>query len=264
MPAYASIGKMSEDPDPIEILSDQARLIVEEAHDAALVVRLTGSIAVQLKCPTYAALARDGRIIGDIDLVARKDQAGGLGGLLARLGYSEDREVFILSEGTRAIYEREGDSPIHLDVFFDKLDFCHVIAVSDRLEADSPTLPLAELFLAKAQIVQINEKDLVDMAVLLLEHELGEDDASGINVERIAGLCARDWGLWRTTSMNLDKLRRFVAASSAFGDAHRRRVEEQVAKLTECLGRAPKSLAWRMRARLGDRVKWYRDVDEVR
>jgi hypothetical protein len=24
-----------------------------------------------------------------------------------------------------------------------------------------------------------------------------------------------------------------------------------------------KSLAWRLRARVGDRVKWYRDVDEV-
>jgi hypothetical protein len=26
---------------------------------------------------------------------------------------------------------------------------------------------------------------------------------------------------------------------------------------------APKSMAWRMRARVGDRVKWYKDVDEV-
>jgi hypothetical protein len=25
----------------------------------------------------------------------------------------------------------------------------------------------------------------------------------------------------------------------------------------------PKSLAWRLRARVGDRVKWYKDVDEV-
>jgi hypothetical protein len=25
----------------------------------------------------------------------------------------------------------------------------------------------------------------------------------------------------------------------------------------------PKPLAWRLRARVGDRVKWYKDVDEV-
>jgi len=25
----------------------------------------------------------------------------------------------------------------------------------------------------------------------------------------------------------------------------------------------PKSMAWRLRARVGDRVKWYKDVDEV-
>lgn len=255
---------MTEDSDPIEILSDQARLIVEQAHDASVVVRLTGSVAVQLKCPTYATLARDGRTIADIDLVARKGQASALGALLTRLGYNEDREVFILSEGTRAIYERSEDPPIHLDVFFDKLDFCHVIAVSDRLEVDSPTLPLAELLLAKAQIVQINEKDLVDMAVMLLEHEFSDEDGTGINLGRICSLCGKDWGLWRTTSMNLEKARRYVAANGAFGDAHRRRVEEQAQRLTERLERTPKSLAWKMRSRVGDRVKWYRDVEEVR
>ena len=27
---------------------------------------------------------------------------------------------------------------------------------------------------------------------------------------------------------------------------------------------APKSLGWKMRAKIGDRVKWYKDVEEVR
>ena len=29
------------------------------------------------------------------------------------------------------------------------------------------------------------------------------------------------------------------------------------------LDQAPKSMAWQLRARVGDRVKWYKDVDEV-
>ena len=33
--------------------------------------------------------------------------------------------------------------------------------------------------------------------------------------------------------------------------------------LTEYLERAPKSRRWKVRARVGDRVRWYEDVEEV-
>jgi hypothetical protein len=36
-------------------------------------------------------------------------------------------------------------------------------------------------------------------------------------------------------------------------------VDEALARIDA----APKPLAWRLRARVGDRVKWYKDVDEV-
>ena len=95
---------------------------------------------------------------------------------------------------------------VHVDVFYEKLDFCHAIALQDRLQVDAPTLPLAELLLAKLQIVKITEKDFVDMIALLLEHELGEDDRTTLNAARIAKLCAEDWGLWRTATRISDKL----------------------------------------------------------
>jgi tellurite resistance protein len=136
--------------------------------------------------------------------------------------------------------------------------------LEDRLEIDTLTLPLAELLLGKLQIVKINDKDLVDMIALLLEHRLGEGDEDAINVARVAALCAEDWGLWRTTTMNLEKLERFAESHAKLDQDQKARLAASIEALRRRLDAEPKPLAWRMRARIGERVKWYNDVEEVR
>ena len=84
-----------------------------------------------------------------------------------------------------------------------------------RLEVDHPSIPLAEMLLEKMQIVQINEKDIIDTIMLLLEHPLGDIDQETINIKRVAMLCSTDWGLWRTTTMNLDKVRQMAQGYDA-------------------------------------------------
>jgi hypothetical protein len=131
------------------------------------------------------------------------------------------------------------------------------------LEVDSPTIPLAEMVLEKMQIVEINEKDVIDTIMLLLEHPLGNIDEDTINIKRIAELCSTYWGLWRTATMNLDKVRQLAHGYEQLKDEHKAHVESQVASALERIEQEPKSLAWRLRARVGDRVKWYKEVDEV-
>jgi hypothetical protein len=149
-------------------------------------------------------------------------------------------------------------------VFFDELEFCHRIPLEGRLEADRPTIPLAELLLSKLQIVKLNEKDVVDTILLLLDHELGEGDADVIDVARIAGLCADDWGLWRTLTMNLEKVRAFAAGYPQLDADQQARVTASAGELKRAVDATPKPLAWRMRDRVGDRRQWWTDVDEVR
>jgi hypothetical protein len=48
----------------------------------------------------------------------------------------------------------------------------HTIDLRDRFELDDATLPLADLLLTKLQIVQLNEKDVLDILALLADHEL--------------------------------------------------------------------------------------------
>jgi hypothetical protein len=249
--------------DQIELLAAEAQRIIDAAASASVRLRLTGSVAVQMRCPTHGAVARRERTIGDIDMAGYKRDAATIRRLFAELGYGEDKEVFILSEGARAIFEQPA-SRLHVDVFFDRLDFCHAIDLDGRLDQHAHTLPLAELLLSKLQIVKINEKDLLDAAVLLLEHPLGAGDADAINLTRIADLTSRDWGLWRTVGINLDKTRRIAEGHERIGTAERTRIAAQVDAIQRAVDAAPKPLAWRMRAKVGDRVKWYRDVEEVR
>ncbi len=238
--------------------------IVAAAEAAGVTVRVLGSIGVAIHCPDAATLLPDfGRTYADIDLAAYRRESRPLGRVLTDLGYVEDREVSIGSEGRRGIFDRPTGG-IHLDVFFDRLEFCHVIPLAGRLMADRPTIPLAELILSKLQIVKINDKDVVDTILLLLDHPLGRADAETIDQDRIADLCALDWGLWRTLTMNLEKVVALAAIYPQLADGQRARVAAAVAALKTRIDGQPKPLAWRMRARVGDRRQWWTDVDEVR
>jgi hypothetical protein len=244
-------------------LEIEADRILDAVGNAGLTLRLLGSVAILRRCPSHASLASSDRVYRDIDFAGRKKEARNIQEILTRLGYAEDREVFVVSEGARAIFGSASNG-VHVDVFYERLDFCHAIPLQDRLQLDAPTLPLAELLLAKLQIVKINERDFVDMIALLLEHQLGDGDSDGLNVARIAKLCAEDWGLWRTTTMNLDKLQQFAHSHPKLDDRQKARLVSSVGALHRRLDAEPKPIAWRLRARIGERVKWYNDVEEVR
>jgi len=261
--ATGSIGMGKQSDAEREKFENELKRIVEASTNAGLLLRVIGSLAFQMHCPSHGYLqAAMGRAYTDIDFAAYRRQAREIKSLMAGLGYVENREVFIISEGNRSIFENSHNK-LHLDVFFDKLDFCHIISWEDRLEADYPTIPLSEMVLEKMQIVRINEKDVIDTIMLLLEHPLGEIDKETINTARIAKLCGNDWGLWRTTTMNLDKVAHLALEYPQLDESKKNKVVKQVKEIVKRIEAEPKSMAWRLRSRVGDRVKWYKDVDEV-
>jgi len=259
----SSIGMGEQDRAEREKFENELKRILKASEDAGILLRVIGSLAFQMHCPEFGYLqAAMGRAYTDIDFAAYRKQTKEIHELMAALGYKENREVFIVSEGERAIFDKP-EVGLHVDVFYEKLDFCHAIYWNGRLEVDSPSIPLAEMLLEKMQIVQINEKDIIDTIMLLLEHPLGGIDNETINIKRVAGLCGSDWGLWRTTTMNLEKVRVLVQGYEQLTAEQKAKIDTQVKTALARLDQEPKSLAWRLRARVGDRVKWYKDVDEV-
>ena len=257
------IGMAPQDRSERERFENEVQRIVQAGNQSGVTLRLLGSLAFQIHCPKYGYLQEKmGRAYTDIDFAGYSRETKAVRALLEQLGYSEEREVFVVSEGSRAIFEN-GRANMHVDVFYEKLDFCHPIPWAGRLEVDSPTIPLAEMVLEKMQIVKINEKDVIDTIMLLMEHPLGNTDLETINIERIAYLCAQDWGLWRTTTMNLGKVKQLALGYPQLTDEQKRHVSAQVDEALQRIDKEYKSLAWRLRARVGDRVKWYKEVDEV-
>lgn len=246
-----------------ELEREMAR-IIDAAEAAGAMLRVLGSIGVAIHCPDSRALIpRFERTYADIDFAAYGRHAREISAAMTTLGYREDREVSIRSEGRRAIFDKPA-SRTHLDVFFDELEFCHRIPLAGRLEADRPTIPLVELLLSKLQIVRLNEKDVVDTVLLLLDHELGLGDDDVIDADRVARLCTEDWGLWRTITMNLEKVRALAESYPQLDAGQRARVVAATAGLKGTIDATPKPLAWRLRDRVGDRRQWWTEVDEVR
>ena len=237
----------------------EARAIVRAATDRGVPVRLVGGLAVRVHAERlHPAFEREYK---DIDLVTERGRGDDVAQLLEGLGYTGAPEFNALNGHRRLLYgdERTGR---RIDVFVGEFSMCHRIPVAERLSTDPTTVPLAELLLTKLQIVELNERDVIDAAALLHHHDVGDHDADVVNAGRVAALCAVDWGLWRTLTANLD---RCDAAVDGIGlsPAERGTVHSRIARLRSRVEAEPKSRAWRLRARIGERKRWYELPEEV-
>jgi hypothetical protein len=123
------------------------------------------------------------------------------------------------------------------------------------------TLTLADLTVLKLQVVETNEKDYLDLCAIFADHDLTFDD-SGVNASYIADLTAADWGLWRTLGMVIERTGQFALGLTGFEAGER--VAERLARLRTELDTVPKGRGWKLRARVGDRKRWYEIPEEVR
>jgi hypothetical protein len=241
-------------------LFDERDRIIGGARDKGIILRLLGALAIRTHCEKFSYIhEKANRTLSDLDMAAYLRQGTEITRYFKDAGYKHSA-LGAIPGLKRAVFL--GDGELHVDIFYGGLEMCHDIPFKDRLEIDYPTIPLAELLLEKMQIVQINEKDLIDTIMLLREHDISDNDKDVINGQRVAGLCSEDWGLWRTTTMNLDKVTRYAETFSAINEEDKKDVTKKIRSLLDRVEKQPKSLKWKMRARVGDSKVWYRSVEE--
>lgn len=250
--------------------------VVDLADARGLQVRLLGGMAVRAHAPAWTARTRRTEV--DLDFATRSKDRPGFFALLEAEGYTPDRRHNALFGGTQGYFvDAARNRPV--DVLVDRLEMCHRVEFGNRLGVSKPTLPLAELLLSKLQVVKINRKDVLDALVLMAEHPLGPDDGAPdmrhglgtISIPAITAYTSSDWGWWRTVTGNLDVLARFldgggyVSEDLDIGTGRPVLFDPlaQVAGLRAAIDAAPKSARWKLRARVGDRVRWYREPEEV-
>lgn len=242
-----------------EEIEREARSLVEAARAEGLTLRLLGSTGVRLHCPACEeGMVRLGRAAKDIDLACPKRDRTRVRELVEARGYDIDRDVLVAMEGARLSFQHP-QTAVELDLFVDRLHFCHTIELAGRYDGHPHTLAAGDLLLAKLQVHELTRNDASDAAVLLAAHPLGELDG-----DYVTGVLAGDWGFHHSAVASLESIRAQVGSGDRLGlepDAAER-VVERADELLERVDAAPKTLGWRMRAKVGERKQWWEDVNE--
>jgi len=243
-----------------DILAEMTR-IINAAESKKIQIRAIGGLAVQAHNKKNHPLFI--REFADLDFVVAKKQRREFELFMPEVGYSPDKQFNVLNGATRQIYFDE-NTGMKIDIFVGDFEMCHKIPLEERLTADPVTIPLAELLLSKAQIVELNRKDALDITSILLNNETGADDIEKINLKILARLCGQDWGLYKTTSINLQRVVDLVSENDvALTQDERGLIVSRVGEIEKTFAGMQKSVAWQLRDRVGTRVKWYVEVEEV-
>jgi hypothetical protein len=244
-----------------DILAEMHRLI-DAAHAQSILMRAIGGLAIHVQCGDFQKFFQ--REYHDLDFVIAENERKRIEPFFQDLGYESNRQFNLLNGSKRQIY-LDPNSERHVDIFVGNFEMCHKLPMNGRLEIDPVTVPLAELLLSKAQIVQLNHKDAMDIASLLLYNETGDTDAGKINLNYIAKLCGQDWGLYKTTSISLKRVEEVVRDQALnLTDLERVLILKRISMIHKTFEAMPKSLAWQMRDKVGTRVRWYEEVEEVK
>lgn len=249
--------QMSE-PQILEGTPEEGERLAQAAQAAGLALKLVGGVAIWVSCPS----ARSGplaRTYGDADFVGRGSDRKRINEFMAEQGYEADKLFNAIHGATRLnFHDPARGRPI--DILLDRFVMAHELELGESLKSADLTLQLADVLLTKLQVVTLNRKDLVDVTALLLDHGFGPGD---ISMQRILDVTRSDWGFEHTIHRTLATLHTRIGDFSLPAESTSR-ILSRADELEAALNAAPKTVAWKMRARVGERVKWYQEPEEAR
>jgi hypothetical protein len=267
---------------PAEQLLAESISIVEAAKEKDVILRIMGGLAIYAHSAESEECKRLQLSLGrlgenkppftDLDLIGYNKQWKQIRDILEKgCGLKPDRMVNALFGDRRLVYFHP-KSRFPIDVFFETLEFSHILRFGDypghaRLQLDYPTLTLADIVLEKLQIHQINRKDLIDLMVLFLGHDVAQGtQLNAVDAKYIAGILADDWGFWYDATNNLSHLMNLgpsLVQENKLSPEQWETIGRKVNALTGAIEAEQKTPDWKIRAALGTSKPWYREVDDL-
>ena len=250
-------GNAAGDPLP------EATGLVRGAAEAGHQLKILGGLGVRVLCPDFPPRLRAGQ---DIDLACLGKNRRKVAAHLESAGCEPDRRFNNLNGDRQMYFTAPSGRPI--DLMVDRLSMCHTLEFKPSFDSPSMTLDPADLLLSKLQIVELNAKDAHDIFHLLSGVRVGHDANPGsrpfIDPGRFGSVLSGDWGWWRTVTDNLNKLPLLVADNPDLVPPEPRHdVVRTAERLVELADATPKSIKWKTRARVGERMRWYELPEEV-
>jgi DNA-binding FadR family transcriptional regulator len=259
--APAEPSRPGQPPDPVAL----GRSLVQAGEAAGVTLRLFGGVGIRLHCDRSATGERLPTVLRrplwHVDVITAGRSVAAAVRVLAGAGLSPTGPLAALHGTEHQVFHSVADPSLRVDLV-SRFRMCHEIDFSRRLMVESPSLPAADLLLTKLQIVQLTRKDVLDTTALLLTHEPAvEDGPDLVNTARLREATASDWGLYTTVTDNLARLAAHVREhlDPALADA----VAGPAGRLLADLAAAPKTVAWRARARIGRSVRWYATPEPI-
>jgi len=266
-----------------ERLMAEAHAIIDAGTRQDVVLRLTGGLAVRHYAIDLEFAERE---YSDIDLIGLKRQVVAVGEVFRGLGYIENRHVAMATGNGQLQFFLPGVAPAsapdagsraardglpvyaeippsdHIDVFLDAMRMDHQVDFRDRLAINTYAIDPADLFLSKLQIVHLNEKDVHDIVTLVKDVYVDFQPHPGVlDLHHVAEVCAADWGLYIDVMNNADTVIEHVADYD-LSPRDAARVRRTLELAQDMMTEQAKTLRWRLRARIGKRVRWYEEVEE--
>jgi hypothetical protein len=243
-------------------MQTECEQILAEAHRQNILLRVIGGMAVHLHSPQSSILPGLARAYGDLDFVTISSDSKKLRAFFESIQFKPNARFNALQGSRRMIFYSRDESWC-LDIFVNEFRMCHNIKFSqERLEKDLITIPLAELFLTKMQIIEANEKDVKDISALLIEHPVGPTDLEVVNIDRINEVCSQDWGFYTTVRKNIDRIPGFMMHLD-ITEEQRTLVLSRLDEIARQMDEAPKTVAWKLRASIGERKRWYEEPEDA-
>jgi hypothetical protein len=225
----------------------EAISLVRGAADAGHRLKILGGLGVRVLCPDFPPRLRAGQ---DIDLACLGKTRRKVADHLEAAGCEPDRRFNNLNGDRQMYFITPSGRPV--DVMVDRLSMCHTLDFRPSFGSATSqlhTLDPADLLLSKLQIIELNAKDAARPA---------------IDPDRFGAVIASDWGWWRTVTGNLAKLGDLLSAQPHLAPPYPRYdILTQAKQLQEVAETVPKGLKWKLRANVGDRVRWYELPEEV-
>lgn len=239
----------------MEDIYEETKRILGSARERNVVLRLLGGMAIRFHCPIALASPLSRKYV-DIDIVGHAKQSKDIKRLFVDLGYTP-RNRFNAMHGDKRLIFNDIEHERRVDIFLDVFEMCHKFNFKDRLNIEPYTLSLADLIATKLQVVQMTEREYKDLICLLLNHLVGtKDDPETINGAYLAKLASDDWGIYVTFKQTIHNQ---VGALDSYEltPEQQRIVKDRAQQILNMIEKAPKSMRWKMRARVGEKVPWY-------
>lgn len=254
---------------------NEVRRIIESAQQEEIKLRVLGSVAVFIRSShctecikMYKSLGRFGEgrpMFTDLDVVAYSRQSKMVDEFMTKkMKFQPNVYVNAFYNNSRGIYFHP-EGKYSVDVFYDKLSFSHDVDFTDgRLDNTGYAIEPEDIILEKLQIHDVNRKDLIDLFVLFLSHDVSDrKEERKIDGTYIARLLANDWGFWYDAENNLAKVVNLIINEQKVERNLIALVEERILKLKKLIEIEPKTKIWEKRSKKGISKPWYNEVDEV-